>query len=87
MKIDQIKWLKECFTGRNNIDDTKCKGCDKSFRMFAPKELLENRLTFHSDCYKSVTNKTNIQRLKKIMRNVEVYIKDWKIVALKLTIL
>ena len=87
MKIDQIKWLKECLTGRNNIDDTKCKGCDKSLRMFAPKELLENRLTFHSDCYKSVTNKTNIQRLKKIMRNVEVYIKDWKIVALKLTIL
>ena len=32
--------------------------------MFAPKELLENRITYHSDCCKSVTNKTNIQILK-----------------------
>ena len=30
--------------------------------MFAPKLLLENRITY---CYKSGTNKTNIQRLKK----------------------
>ena len=29
------------------------------------KELLENGTTYHSDCYKSVKNKTNIQRLKK----------------------
>ena len=25
--------------------------------MFGLKELLENRVTYHSDCYKSVTNK------------------------------
>ena len=33
--------------------------------MFAPEEFLENSITNHSDCYKSVRNKSNIQRLKK----------------------
>ena len=65
MKIDQIKRLKDCLTERNNIDDTKYKDCHESLRIFAPKELLENRITYYSDCYKIVTNKTNIQRLKK----------------------
>ena len=65
MKIDQLKRLIECLTERNNVDDTEYKDCHKSLRMFAPKELLENRITYHSDCYKSVTNKTNIKRLKK----------------------
>ena len=39
------------------------------------KELSENGTTYHSDCCKSVKNKTNIQRLKKKFRNVEVYLK------------
>ena len=76
MKIDQIKLLKECLTERKNIDDPKYKDCYESLRMCAPKELLEKRIPYDSDCYKSVTNKTNIQRSKKIMKNVEVYIKD-----------
>ena len=76
MKVDQIKRLKGCLTERNNIDDTKYKDCHESLRMFALEEPLENRITYHSDCYKSVTNNTNIRRLKKHLRNVEVYIKD-----------
>ena len=60
VKIDQIERLKEYLTGRNNIDYYE------SLRMFAPKELLENRITYHSDCYKIAQNKTNIQRLKKL---------------------
>ena len=53
-----------CLTEGNNIDDTKRRDCYESLRMFAPKDLLENRITYHSECYKSVTNKTNIQGLK-----------------------
>ena len=66
VKIDQIERLKEYLTERNNIDDTKHKDCYETLRMFAPKELLENRITYHSDCYKIAQNKTNIQRLKKL---------------------
>ena len=65
MKIDQIKRSKECLTKRHNIDDTKYKVCYKSLRMFAPEELLEKRITYHSDCHKSVTNNTTIRRFKK----------------------
>ena len=37
--------------------------------MFGPKELLENRVTYHCDCYKSVTN-------KKMKKNFIVTIKS-----------
>ena len=52
MKIDQIKRLKECLTERNTIDDIKYKDCQESLRIFAPKELLKNRITHYSDCHK-----------------------------------
>ena len=68
MKINEIKRLEECLTERNNIDDTKYKDCYQSLRTFATEVILENRTTYHSDCYKSLTNKTNIQKLKKTWR-------------------
>ena len=60
MKIDQIKRLKEYLTERNNVDDTKYKVKNESLRMFSTKVLLENLITYHSHCYKSVANKTDI---------------------------
>ena len=50
------------------------------------KELSENGTTYHSDCCKSVKNKTNIQRLKKKNQECGSVLKILKIVALKLTI-
>ena len=41
--------------------------------MFGLKELLENRVTYHSDCYKSVTNK---EMKKKFHCNNKKYIKS-----------
>ena len=62
--VENITKLLQCLSERNGYGEDKYVSCWESLRDTTAEQFLELKYFYHQICYKSVTDKTDIARLK-----------------------
>ena len=53
-----------CITERAESDDEKTKSCHERLKTLNKNDFLTSNYSYHADCHKNCTNKTEIKRCK-----------------------